>query len=230
MYEYTQHDFTLQFIKEINGRPRKSSGQVDRCGLFSCIKCGSEKELVLSTAVRNTSGLCVKCASKNGHNIIDNLTQEHLKDKFRYDSATGLFTRINNARKVVGTMNKAGYLVITIGYKRYMAHHLAWLYEYGYFPEVQIDHKDHNRSNNAIDNLREVTELENSKSKRLYKVNTSGHHGVIWDKINNNWRARIGLNGKTINLGSFEDKGDAIAARVAAEHEYDFHENHGGSL
>lgn len=62
---------------------------------------------------------------------------------------------------------------------------------------------------------------------KLYKCNKSGYHGVIWDLNNNNWRARIGVEGKTLNLGSFTDKQDAIAARKAAEVKYNFHSNHG---
>ena len=154
------------------------------------------------------------------------MTQERLKEIFSYDKHTGLFTRLKG-RKKVGTIDYNGYLTISIDYNRYQAQRLAWLYIYGELPENQLDHIDHDRSNNAIDNLREVSASDNSKSKRLYKANKSGHHGVIWDPNNKNWRARIGVNGKTINLGSFKDKGDAIAARLAGEREYDYHENHG---
>jgi hypothetical protein len=154
------------------------------------------------------------------------MTQQRLKEIFTYDELTGLFNRVTGRNKV-GTTDYNGYITISIDYNRYQAHRLAWLYMYGRLPTTQLDHIDHNRSNNAISNLREVSISENSKSKRLYKANKSGHHGVIWDPCNNNWRARIGVNGKTINLGSFKNKDDAIAARKAGEHEYEYHENHG---
>lgn len=154
------------------------------------------------------------------------LTQVKLQEKFTYNKDTGIFTRLNSKRHKLGTEIK-GYLVISIDYKRYPAHVLAWLYHYGVFPVTDLDHKDHNGLNNSIDNLREVSVLENMQSKKLYKCNKSGHHGVIWNSSNNNWRARIGVEGKTLNLGSYQDINDAIAARKAAEVKYGFHSNHG---
>lgn len=55
---------------------------------------------------------------------------------------------------------------------------------------------------------------------KLHKANKSGHKGVIWDKQRNKWRAYIGFKGKSINLGYFEDKEDAIKARQMAEEKY----------
>ena len=154
------------------------------------------------------------------------LTQEALKKKFSYNRNTGIFTRVNSKRIKIGTI-VAGYLIISIDYIRYPAQRLAWLYEYGEFPNGYIDHKNHIKLDNTINNLRDVTPLENVKSTKLYRCNKSGYHGVIWDKVNNNWRARIGVEGKTLNLGSFTDKDDAITARKAAEVKYEFHSNHG---
>lgn len=73
------------------------------------------------------------------------LTQLRLKEKLSYCRDTGLFTRIyKNSNKGVknigGTKTKAGYIQICVDKKLYLAHRLAWLYEYGVFPEKQIDH------------------------------------------------------------------------------------------
>jgi len=222
---YTQSDFNLIFIKEVEGRKRKSSPQVDRCGLFKCTECDSPKVLVFSSALKS-SGKCNTCTKVRGRTVVVHLTQEYLKKLYTYNPTTGIFTNIKYPNKTVGTVHN-GYITISIGYKRYQAQRLAWLYMYGVLPTNVIDHKNHDPSDNSLSNLRDVTKLVNMQSKKLYKCNKSGFHGVIWDVKTNKWRARIGIEGKTLNLGSFSNKSDAIAARKAAEVKHNFHSNHG---
>ena len=50
--------------------------------------------------------------------------------------------------------------------------------------------------------------------------NTSGIKGVYYIKDRRKWRASIGFRGKTIYLGQFENKEDAIKARKEAEKIY----------
>jgi hypothetical protein len=54
----------------------------------------------------------------------------------------------------------------------------------------------------------------------LFSTNTSGVTGVNWLKKNKKWRAYITVDNKQINLGSFENKEDAIKARKDAEIKY----------
>ena len=44
--------------------------------------------------------------------------------------------------------------------------------------------------------------------------------GVCWDRFRGRWNANIGLDGLTRNLGYFECKEAAIAARCKAERNY----------
>ena len=101
------------------------------------------------------------------------------------------------------------------------------MHTYGEFPKGDIDHKNHDKLDNSIDNLRDVAVVDNMKSKRLYKKNTSGSHGVSWNKANSNWRARIGVSGGVIEVGSYPTKDEAVKARKKAELEHGFHELHG---
>jgi len=55
---------------------------------------------------------------------------------------------------------------------------------------------------------------------KLSKRNTSGHKGVGWAKREQKWRAYIAIKGKTIHLGYFDNKEDAIQARKKAEMKY----------
>ncbi len=74
-----------------------------------------------------------------------------------------------------------------------------------------IDHKNNNKLDNTISNLRWCTQQQNSFNSSLNKRNTSGSKGITWE--NKKWRARIEINGKKIHLGYFDDINDAKLAR-----------------
>lgn len=159
------------------------------------------------------------------------ITQIELKKHLSYNPETGIFTRLTmpNGRIKIGDIagsKKFGYIVIRINKKQYRAHHLAWLYIYGYMPKC-IDHIDHNRSNNKIENLREASTVENNKNRGMNKNNTSGITGVGWAKDKGKWVSQIQHQRKNHNLGYYEDKFEAICARKSAETKFGFHENHG---
>ncbi|MFI2856849.1 HNH endonuclease [Paenibacillus sp. JSM ZJ436] len=63
------------------------------------------------------------------------------------------------------------------------------------------------------------TRLTALKAK-LHKGNKSGHKGVTWVVARNKWQAYIGIKGKSINLGYFIHKEDAVNARKKAEELY----------
>ena len=109
----------------------------------------------------------------------------------------------------------------------YRAHRLAWLIVYGSFPPDQIDHINGVKHDNRIMNLRAVTHAENSRNRPLYIGNKSGHTGIFYNKRMKKWVAQIGGTDKRVNLGSFENKEDAIEARRIAEINYNYHPNHG---
>lgn len=79
------------------------------------------------------------------------------------------------------------------------------------------DHINRNPLDNRKSNLRKATSLENMKNQSRHKNNTSGVSGVGWHKGIEKWCARIGVDNKMINLGCFNNKDDAIKARLAAE-------------
>lgn len=166
------------------------------------------------------------------------VTQNRLQELLHYDSETGVFTWKVNKGPMIKAGDTAGYdrylpqtktyyRKIQIDNKQYYAHRLAWLYVCGAWPECQIDHIDQNSLNNAIKNLREATRQENLKNSRIGRANTSGILGVAWCRPAQKWRARIHVNYKTIFLGYFANKNDAIIARKMAEYKYGFHPNHG---
>ena len=102
------------------------------------------------------------------------LTLYLLKKLLHYNPRTGIFTwKISSKYSCVkigdiaGCKNKDGYIIIGIDGKNYQAHRLAWFYTYGVWPKDQLDHEDHIRHHNWIDNLREVTHLKNRTPLQL---------------------------------------------------------------
>jgi hypothetical protein len=93
------------------------------------------------------------------------------------------------------------------GRKKVFLHRLI----FGRETDLDIDHIDGDALNNRRANLREVTKSQNQHNRRL-QANASGLKGVTWDRDRRVWRARIGINGKRIQLGRFSNKKDAYAA------------------
>ena len=153
---------------------------------------------------------------------MDTLTQEHLKELLDYNSDTGVFVwnkpSSNRVRigSIAGSINSYGYRTIRIDGKQYMAHRLAWMYMNGDFPYCQIDHIDHNRENNRIANLRDVSRSSNLENQIKPKSNNStGYLGVSFYKERKKFAAQIQIKGKKKLIGYFENAQDAHDAYVA---------------
>ena len=157
-----------------------------------------------------------------------------LDDILDYDKDTGIF----RWKKKTGAKNRVGYIAghnmyqgyvgITIEGKIYRAHRLAWIMMLGPLEDNQeIDHKNGIRNDNRLSNLRLSDRRDNSKNCAVRSDNKSGYPGVSFQKSTQKWRARIVVDSKEKFLGSFDDKDDAIEARIEAEEKYGFHDGHG---
>ncbi|MGQ5792122.1 HNH endonuclease signature motif containing protein [Serratia sp. IR-2025] len=139
--------------------------------------------------------------------------------------------RIFNTRfsgKAAGVVNAGGYVKVCLNFKTYAAHRLIWIMHFGDIPSgCEIDHINHVKTDNRIENLRLSSRKENAANLPLRKDNTSGHCGVTWYPGKRRYQARIKVDGKDIHLGYFVDIESAIAARKEAENTLKFHPNHG---
>jgi len=165
---------------------------------------------------------------------MSDLTAERVRELFSYDEDTGDLVRkiTTSSRAIAGTIagstRKDGYKIICIdGVCDNYVRRIVWLYHYGELPSYDIDHINHNPSDNKIDNLREVEHIDNLRNTSMHKHNTSGILGVSWNSGKKKWEAYISVRRRKINLGLHEEKSDAVHARKLAEKEYGFHENHG---
>lgn len=83
---------------------------------------------------------------------------------------------------------------------------MIWEMFRGQIPEgFIVDHEDGNGLNNRIENLRLLTQAQNTKNAKLSAANTSGYKGVSYRSDNGgSWRARINAEGKTRTIGNFK--------------------------
>ena len=167
------------------------------------------------------------------YSVIDMLTYERANELFHYDRSSGkLIRKVTTDYKAVqgteaGTYS-GGYKLVCIDKVKYKAHRVCMLLAYGYFPKgMQVDHINHNRSDNRLSNMRFVTDRENAKNHSMNKNNISGVTGVHFDKSRGKFMSYIKVNYKRIHLGRFDSIEEAIAVRQQAEKDFDFHPNHG---
>lgn len=141
-----------------------------------------------------------------------------------YDPKTGIFkwkvNRKGNAKagSPAGWCRKDGYIALGVRGKEYLAHRLAWAFQFNFIPEnMQIDHVNGNRSDNRIKNLRLASHAENCRNSKVRKHSKTGIKGV--QKRGNKWHVRIRFNKQEKWVGSYNSPEEASAAyeRAAIE-------------
>ncbi len=171
------------------------------------------------------------------------LSKEELDKLLRYEKSTGLLywrkrtedmfedtgghspahtCRKWNARfagKEALTKVNKGYRCGHLWSKPVLAHRVIWKMATGEDP-IEVDHIDGDRLNNRLSNLRNVSVADNRRNAAKRSDNKSGVNGVFWNNSKKCWTV-------VINVGSFSDFDQAVAARKAAETQLGFHANHG---
>jgi hypothetical protein len=158
------------------------------------------------------------------------LTVERLREALNYDPETGVLTwrprpvgrsqhrswNTKYAGKPAGTLVQNGYLHVVIDGIAYRAHRLAWMHVHSTWPDSGIDHRDVDRTNNRLSNLRLASPAQNSANQRTARNNTSGVKGVSWSHNERKWRTSITVCGRSHYLGHFVSKDDAAIAYATA--------------
>jgi hypothetical protein len=135
------------------------------------------------------------------------LTQELLHELFNYKNGN-LYWKKNKgtalADSLAGCIATNGYRQIRINGKKHLAHRVIFFMFYGYFPK-EIDHIDHNKDNNSIENLRPTNASDNCKNVRKKSSNKTGCKNVCWVKRDKKYRVHLRINGKQKCFGYFND-------------------------
>lgn len=143
-----------------------------------------------------------------------------------YNPENGVFTWVGvplHGKKELlgtraGTVHKHGYRVIRLHGKQHRAARLAWLFSNGEWPINTIDHKNGNRDDDRIENLREATKAEQNQNIVRSENSSTGIQGVYFNS--GKWRVMIGVSRKLVWLGSYDSKDEAIEARKAGKAKY----------
>lgn len=145
------------------------------------------------------------------------ITQNKLKELLSYDPETGVFrwkVRRKGSRKGgVGTTGPRGYITITIDGVKYYAHRLAWFYETGRWPKLEIDHISGVKADNRIRNLREATRSQNAAN---IKSRRNGLKGCCFVAALRKWQVAIRTRTGRLYLGLFDTEQLAHAAYMDA--------------
>lgn len=170
--------------------------------------------------------------------VLDDVSEVALKH-MNYEPETGVITWKPGrkwAKKKPGeplgcSDGGKGYRVIYITtrgkYRQFRAHRLAWLIYYGSWPDGEIDHINHDKTDNRIENLRCVPLAINQQNRGKSSRNTSGYTGVHYCTRKRGWIAQYSLSSKKIQVGKFDSAEEANDAVIKARAEAGFHRNHG---
>jgi hypothetical protein len=174
------------------------------------------------TSAINTGGPLTNQLSRSVMAITD-FAAEQLKEVLHYPPDTGIFTWATDmggrgkAGAVAGWYQR-GYTVIGVLGERVHAHRLAWFFVRGQWPAQQLDHINGDKQDNRIENLREVSDLENKHNiRKAQSNNRSGFLGVAPTANKKRWVATITTNRRQQYLGTFDDPAQAHAAYLAAK-------------
>lgn len=107
-----------------------------------------------------------------------------------YDSHTGKLKWIDHYHPVhkkaltgkeAGTLCKKGYLEVTFLNKKIRCHNIAWYLFYKKWPNNYLDHVNRIKTDNRIENLRDVTHKENMQNLPFNKQGALPYYGVVID-------------------------------------------------
>ena len=118
--------------------------------------------------------------------------------------------------------NSNGYSKLTLHLnsekRKFYAHRLVAIH---FIPNPnnlpQVNHKDGDKFNNHVDNLEWVSRIENMCHANKNINKTSIYTGVYWSVPKSKWVSEIGINNKSIRLGTFDNEENAYQARLQYE-------------
>lgn len=158
------------------------------------------------------------------------MDQSKVKELFSYNEESGRliwksrpkWSRVKIGSDV-GSLSSCGYSHVYLGGKTYLTHRIIWLYVYGRWPVNEIDHRNGDKLDNRLANLREATINQNKQNRRISRRNKTGFKGVYIAPYGK-YRAAIEImidgRRKTIHLGSHNTPESAHAAYQMAAQKY----------
>lgn len=133
---------------------------------------------------------------------VNNLpTQKWMREHFSYNKNGFLIRKkymggpTYKGQKIEGCFSPtSGYKSISLCNRRYLIHRIIFLHQKGFLPEF-LDHKNHNRLDNRIENLRPLTKQLNCFHRKVTCGNLSGVRGLSYRKNKNLWQGIVQFKG-----------------------------------
>lgn len=145
-------------------------------------------------------------------------SRDAMLKEWRVDTENGIvYSR--RTGKSMGSININGYVIISkwANGKDYKIKrsHVIWWGKYLKMPPIKmhIDHHDGDKTNDKIENLKELTHQQNAAKKKKSTKGSSKYMGVIFHKREKKFRAQVSKCGKKYSFGSYGDEKEAAIAR-----------------
>lgn len=145
------------------------------------------------------------------------LTRQRILHLLHVDVESGkLFWKNHEQRpdligQEAGHINE-GYRRLSIDGHEVYASQIIWFIRRREWPKFTLDHRDTDKLNDSISNLRKATKAQNAFNSAMNARNTSGFKGVSFCRSTNKWRASIRIAGREKNLGRYHTPEEAHAA------------------
>lgn len=133
------------------------------------------------------------------------LTPELVWEYFDYDDGRLIWRKRASYKTHIGeeagSFNADGYVQVGLLGGRWLAHRLIFMGMKGYLPRL-VDHRDHNKANNRIENLRDLSYSDNiMNTPKIWS--STGYRGIRRTPFNK-YTARIRKDGVEYHLGNFD--------------------------
>lgn len=137
-------------------------------------------------------------------------------ETFDYKNGNLYYKLIKKRGMKVG--DKAGYFCKSTGYvkvkiegKTFTLHRIIFAMHHGFCPKM-VDHKNQDKLDNRIENLRPCSRQENVVNSKVRVDNPYGYKGVTFHKASGKFAAQTMWNQKRIHIGLFNTIEEAAQA------------------
>lgn len=203
----------LTLLEKIGTRYVWENKQKVEFGLFEC-ECGNLKEIPIRS-VRSENAKSCGCYAR------EQRLKASIKHGYSKHPLYGVWENMKARcfRENNKTYKNYGGRGITICDEWLSAKAFCeWGISNGYEEGLHLD-RINNNGDYCPENCHFIKQSQNNGvgKRRKKKDNTSGFIGVYWHKSKEKWDAKIGIDNKLINIGSYDTKEEAIHARILKE-------------